>query len=209
MLIDHNTTASLSGQVHCNFLKYCVHYPMGILILLVVLIVSQISALYVITSVSSTSRISTFIIIGFAVAFFTLRIYRNHIRAACYHGDLCAGRVVSINPLHVAFFTDLTTGRQSFPVIKIVKPPIKKTFDNKILQVGDRLAAVALYQPSRTDVRRWSDFDPKPVQCYTFDTIQIKNATSRIPQELWDELENGIRLIGEKTQTLGLHFIIE
>lgn len=205
--IDHNTTASLPGQIRCSVLRYSMHYPAGILVLSGVLLVSQISALYFFSLASSKYGMSPSIVMGIAVVFFMVHFYWNHVRASCYHGDLCAGRIVSIHPLRAAFFTDLRTGRHPFPVVKIVKLPIKKTWEGKNLQVGDRLAAVALYQPSRAEFQRWADFDPKPVQCYTADAIQVKTALDRIPQQLWDELENGIQHIGDKTQTIGLYHL--
>ena len=204
--IDPDTEASLPGRIDGSILKYSLHYPGFLIVFLGVFIFTQISGLYFASMASSRLSIS----LGFSiiVLLICIRVYWSHVKAMCYHGDLCAGQVISLRPVKVAVYTDLDTSGNPCPVIKIIRLPNSFLLRMPI-KIGDLVACVALYHHHLDEEGRWGDFDPKPVQCLTYDNQQIKRAILRIPNELWQNLDKGIAQIGQKRNHNGLYYIDE
>jgi hypothetical protein len=194
-LIDPTTEASLQGNTNCNFFKYSLHYPTWPLLLTLGF------ANCVWLTFMRPSVISVVLLLINSAA---LLIYYNRIRVFCYFGDLCAAKVVSVKPMRIAVYTDMGNSGPVYKVIKIIEAPIKSS-GGKRLEVGDTLPVAALYQQSTDNDERWSDFTPKPLQCFTFDTEQVNNAKERIPQELWDELERGLTSDAVDINRIGLY----
>jgi hypothetical protein len=197
VFIDHSTVASLSGMIKCNIIKYIFHYPVAPIFF----VISQLSAYYFFALASFSLNIA------FIVSLFLIFMYWKHIRAICWHGDLCPAAVISVSPLRLAVYTDLSQSQfKAFSVIKIIKPPFM-TFGRKKPELGQRVAVVSMYQASEEYQNRWGNFIPKPVECLTFDKDQIKLSLQRIPQEHWDELDENLRLVTNKTTTPGLYHL--
>lgn len=203
--IDHDTFASLAGRIKANPLKYFLHYPLSVLPLLLFFIITQAVSVFFLYK---QSRYPLSGLLTLLCILFLLRLRWKHIIAFAYHGDLCACKVVSINPLRVAVYTDLRLSSKKYPVIKVIEPPIKNV-EGKPLQLGDLLAAVALYRSSSAYEDRWEDFNPIPVQCFSFNELQNRNSVIKIDSELWRALDSGIEQIGERVRQLGLYCLWE
>lgn len=197
IFIDHDTRTSLSGKIKPNFVQYTKHYPqwplcLGMLFLISCLFVIMKSWHYLPLPIISA---------------YILNSYWQYIKAFCYHGNLCAAQVISVNPLRIAVFTDLSMYGDPYPVIKVIKPPVTKNF-NHLFNEGSRLPIIALYQKGEEEDWHWKDFNPKLVQYVTSDRIQIINAERRISRELWDDLELGLKCLSAKIEGSGLYPLI-
>ena len=144
------------------------------------------------------------LIVQAVVSILLVILYWKHVRAICWHGDLCPGKVVSVNPLRVAVYTDLTQYGKPFEVIKIIETPVM-TFGFRKPEVGERVGCVAVYQASQEYAERWANFSPKPVLCLTFSRGKVERTVGRISDELWDELDRNLEMVEERAETIGLY----
>lgn len=102
-------------------------------------------------------------------------------------------QVVGKDPYLIAVYTDLTTGGETYDVVKILKHPLHKMTGGPP-QVGQRLASVALYQG---DIHKahWDDFDPVAVNCVTASRADIERTLNSIPADEWECLEEGLKQV--------------
>jgi hypothetical protein len=108
-----------------------------------------------------------------------------------YSGDVCAGAVVSTEPLLVASLNDLTSGAGSYPAVKVRREPASR-FDAATLKIGQPVASVAMYDGTLTD-RHFTNFHPRAAQCATSDAATIKRLLSEIDKDRWTALQAAIR----------------
>jgi hypothetical protein len=119
-------------------------------------------------------------------------LYWLVVRGVFWSGDANASIVVDVDPLLVAVATDLTKGRGSYPVVKIIEVALDD-IDGNEPEVGDRLATVASYSPSGDSREHWSDFDPLPVQYATDDEDEIAELMESFGEENWVGLKMLLR----------------
>ncbi len=199
-LINHNTVASSPGRLRSNPLRFARYYPVPVIRFLL-FVCAQVTLL---CYISQTVSVPTSIVIATGLDLYVIWLYWKHVRAMGFHGDLCACKVTSIDPLRVAVHTDIGHSGPIYNVIKVIQPPIR-SLNGRPFQVGDTFASVALYKASAEHDDRWADFTPRPVQCFTSDSQQIADAVERIPQQIWDELDRGIHQIRDRAVKTGLH----
>ncbi len=79
-------------------------------------------------------------------------------------------------------------GGRPYPVVKIVKRPIKSA-TGAPFKKGSRLATVATFHNSNiVSNKRWTDFNPIAVNCATASRKTIKRAINAIDEEEWELL---------------------
>jgi hypothetical protein len=115
-----------------------------------------------------------------------------------YSGDVCAGAIISTEPLLVAAMNDLTTGEGSFPAVKISREPAKR-FAAETLKVGRPVACVAMYDGSIGD-GCFTNFHPRAAQCATSDDAEIKRLLAEIDKPRWAALQAAIRQLPKPLQ---------
>jgi hypothetical protein len=108
------------------------------------------------------------------------------------HGDVNPALVVG--PDLIAVYTDLTTGRVAYPVVKIKRQPLSRTVARH-LTAGGKIAAVSLYA-GRPDHEWWQDFDPVAAPCATADRSELDRLVQSVPEHEWRWLEEGLRQVG-------------
>jgi hypothetical protein len=121
------------------------------------------------------------------------------VRSWFREGDVCAGVVVSEEPLLVATLTHLTTdisGSGPFwPAIRICREP-RRRFTDAQAKRGTPVASIARYHGfPKLKPERWLNFEPKAVQCATSDEAEVSRLLAEISQERWRELQEGIKLV--------------
>ncbi len=119
-------------------------------------------------------------------------LYWQRVKEHFLFGDTNPGLVVSLNPMLIAVRTDLTCGAGAYPVIKIIRLPLR-TASGKRPEVGTRVAASCLYTRS-TDkpLPHWVDFQPVPVDCATRDPHKCDQVLSSISETEWENLRTGL-----------------
>lgn len=187
--VDNNTYASNPGNATLNPLVWVFHDwkrvgTMSLLLIVSVLLSTQVSQWFMIL-----------MIVLFAVNLAYWVRQKEHFQS----GDSNGGLVVSINPTLVAVTTDLTKGIGDYPVVKIVE---YKTL--KKVQLGDRIATVALYTSSGEEDPHWIDFNPVPLSFATSDKSVFKMAMDSYDKQQWHDLENRLKEI-EKPYKAGLY----
>jgi hypothetical protein len=185
LTLDDKSTASLPGNVKASPLRYAMHFPKWPAILGGGLIVLAAAA---VVTMSTALIILAFIMLAIN------GLYWYRLKEHFLHGCINPAVVVSTNPLLIAVSTDLTTGWKPWPVIKILRHPLK-SIAGCPPQVGMRLSTVALYQPSQGDDSHWSDFHPVAVECVTTDPAAIQYTMSQLGEDGWRELENKLRQV--------------
>jgi hypothetical protein len=191
-----NAEAGLPAGIYPNMLKYCVHYP----VVPIFFIISQITALYFLMMVPRPHipvLISPIVLVI---------IYYRHLYNHSFKGDLNPGKVVSIKPLRLAVTADLSMDGREYKVLKIIPSNIKYC-NGRRLKIGDRIPTAALYYYPNEREKRWGDFDPKPVQCFTFSRFKVEYAKNRIGKQYWDELDEAIDSMPVEIQPPGLYKI--
>jgi hypothetical protein len=107
-----------------------------------------------------------------------------------FRGDSNPGIVIQANPLLVAVATDLTKGIGQYPVVKVIKPPLKG------FQQGELVSTVAVYNGwGNENLPYWSDFYPVVVNCATDDNHEIEQALKQYSTESIEILNSAISSI--------------
>ena len=133
-----------------------------------------------------------------AVAVFSAIRIKEHFRSGCIN-PAC---VVSLNPPLIAAYTDLTTGRAPWPVVKVLPHPLHRMHGGAPA-VGTRLVVVALYS-GEMGKPHWDDFDPIVANCVTRNEAAIEKAFSRLSEENWSDLKIGLQQVPQPYK-LGLY----
>lgn len=122
----------------------------------------------------------------------------SRIKVQFRSGDTNPGVIVSQEPPLIAVLTDLTQGRGSFPVVKILRQPLRACGLSGA-EAGTRLATVSLYSGAVEGAPHWSDFDPVVVQAATEQDQTIRNRLDSIAAEQWEQLEAGLDSLLRRT----------
>lgn len=107
-----------------------------------------------------------------------------------WRGDVCAGAIVSRDPLLVASMTDLTTGQGPRPAIKVRREPARR-WPAEAIKIGKPVASVARYHGD-FDNDSLSNFFPRAVVCATANAAEEKRLLKEIERERWLELQAAI-----------------
>jgi hypothetical protein len=177
LVIDTNTVASNPGGVRVNPFRYARHFPKWPTIWGVGLLASIALAMV---------RPGQFVWAIFLLVFNIIHWLQvmAHFRLGCVNPSV----VLEVNPLTLAVSTDLTTGGDLYPAIKILTHPAPADVN---LKKGDRCATVAVYQGS-SNADYWEDFTPRLADCVTADRATVKRVVESIPAEEWAALEAGL-----------------
>lgn len=209
--VDDSTYASNPGGLRVNYLYWIRSFPSQPFQLLVPLII-LVGFAFLINLIFGTALFEVlrkgksldnlpFASLGIIVfnVFFWLGISRQvnqliflaiRIREHFIYGCVNPAVVVSSQPPLVAVFTDLTTGKGSHHVIKILPQPLR-WMKHGIPPVGTRLATVALYK-GNGQKGYWDDFHPVVINCVTGNTVDIERVFQSISHKEWEELEAGL-----------------
>jgi hypothetical protein len=128
--------------------------------------------------------------LGAAVLLAVNVLFWRGVRWQGLYGETNPAVVVSTEPSLVAVWTDMTTGGDPWPAIKVVPQPLGRMTGGPPA-VGDRLAAVALYYGSGKE-GHWDDFTPEVVNCLTTDPGVIARVVATIDEEQWQALTEGL-----------------
>jgi hypothetical protein len=198
------TVASNPGRLRVDWKKYFASsvegwsiYVIGILVPVVLLIAFARDKIH-----------PVFVIVGAALGLlYFLGIEVLAAKRQFWSGDVCPAVVISTRPYLIAVAADLTTGKGSFPAIKIVKHYGLSRMTGGPPDLGDRLATVATYSGG-LNASRWRDFKPVVVNCVTADTGEIDRIFRSIPDRDWEMLDRGVAQMGGRTKP-GTLFMIE
>lgn len=225
LTLDDNTQASNPGGLRVNYLYWLRSFPSQALPLLVPLMFLLLLAL-LITGIFGWAFYSSILAgkslhsllfaifgivvmdvllfsIGISLFLSPLIFLLVHTRESFLHGCVNAGVVVCTKPPLVAVSTDLTIGKVPQRVIKILPQPLKWIKNSK-LQVGMRLATIALYE-GNGQKGYWDDFHPVVVDCVTGNQKDIQRVLHSIPDWEWEDLDEGLKYI--KTTKPGLYHV--
>lgn len=180
--LDNNSQASNPGKLRVNVLHWYSNYPLWPTIWLVPFVLSLGLAVVV----HAVFWVPT-ILLGAMNWLYWQRV-REHFRCGC----ALPGVVVSVDPMLIAVYTDLTMGHGSYPAIKIIEKSLA-TINGVEPKPGITLPLVALYHQNPThDIPHWANFDPRPVQCATKNVSQIKRILSTFDSDDWAEFRRDL-----------------
>lgn len=104
-----------------------------------------------------------------------------------FNGDSNPGIVIQTDPLLIAVATSLSKGIGHYPVVKVIKPPLKG------FQQGTIVGTVALYEGRHSEnLPYWSDFYPIVVNCATDDDYEIEQLLKKYTSESIETLNSAI-----------------
>lgn len=108
-----------------------------------------------------------------------------------YKGDTCPAIVLSLKPLVLAAYTDLSKGEGKYPVLKLIK--IKNRVKNPIKKVGEIVPTIANYEPSGNKPY-WESFNPVPAYYGTSDQKEL----NRVKKILKDDPIKDLKFLREQ-----------
>lgn len=132
-------------------------------------------------------------------------LYWVRVREHFASGDTCPAVVISVSPFVLAVGTDMTTGGDPQPAVKVLKVP-SAALSKEQRQIGARVATVALYY-GEPGANAWKDFDPRPIGAVSTDIRAICKVCHRIPEELWSDFFHWKSLVPKLR--LGLHRVAD
>jgi hypothetical protein len=120
----------------------------------------------------------------------------SEIKQKMSSGDICPAVVTGQFPYRVAVYTDLTAGGGSHPAVFVMDAANLKYAAGGPPAVGDRLAAVSLYQgPPRGGA--WQGFTPTLVDAVTRNAADITRVTGSINDDEWAALDRAVAELGD------------
>ncbi|MCA9176480.1 MAG: DUF3239 domain-containing protein [Planctomycetales bacterium] len=191
--IGEYATASNPGKIKPDLYRWFTFYPTWPIVWIVALVLSVIFAF--------AWHWSLWIVAALMAAMNWH--YWHRVVVHFQYGNALPGVVISLEPMLIAFSTDMTTGVGSFPAVRV----IKKRFDElggQTPKVGTRLIGVALYARSSSSVQHWEDVDPVPIECVTDDPKVHARLMSTMTEQDFQELFTWLRGVPRKA---GLYFI--
>lgn len=182
-LFNHNTRASLPGNLTPSRGRYLYYYGIG----------NWMASLL-------PPKAKDWPLVGDGVRNWLLA--KEHLTFGCLNPAM----ILDAKKGLVATFTDLDAGGGSVPVILIYRERID-LITHKVRK-GDRFAAASIYfqTPESRAKGQWNMFDPIIVDCLVPNRKSCQEATSRIKPMAWRSLEIGLSQIPDLT-TLALHHV--
>ena len=189
-----DTVASNPGRLSPNLLRFALAFPRWPMIWMGALL----------TSLSLMVAVHWAFAILAAILLVGNGFYWYAIYSGFRYGCVNPAVVVSREDRLIAVFTDLTTGRGDYPVIKVLHHPLS-LMSSVDPRVGTRLATIATYRGDDEE-RHWRDFHPHAVNCVTTDGSEIRRVLQSIPAEDWDSLQRGLQQVPRPFKP-GLYFV--
>ena len=182
--LDRSTRASNPGSLSVKPLVWLQHYPVWPLAWLAGVVAMLVLALLG----HWIFWIPAALLLGMNA------LYWRRVQVHFRYGAVNPGVVVSVNPMRIAFMSDLGKGDgRSFPIVKVIEKELPE-HDGKRWVPGTALAAVALYKRHvDDDFPRWKDFDPRPVACATDDRDAIAAVQRSVTEQEWKDLSAAVK----------------
>jgi len=172
--------ASNPGRVRLNLIRYCYCHPASSLFLLVGPVFCAAMMLV------HPHWVAGVIAFGIATLAYVSRLF-IHFRS----GDANPGVVISIDPLLVAAYTDLSKIGRPYPAVKVIRcTAFQLNLDEP--KVGTKVPTVCMYA-GKPSADRWTDFDPKPVSTATTNAEVIERVSMSFPKHQWQALVDAVR----------------
>lgn len=105
-----------------------------------------------------------------------------------YSGALCPAIVIDEKTSKIAAFTDLTLGSGTYPVVRIRKYPLPKSFRKN----GIKIPVAGGYQNTH-NYKHWNFYEPNPLPSGIRDKSIIEEKIKSIPTAEWVTLRNEIK----------------
>ncbi|WP_254513317.1 DUF3239 domain-containing protein [Anatilimnocola floriformis] len=180
---ETNSAASNPGMLRMSMLKYLMSFPKWPIIWMSLLLISLLLGYF-----TCFGWIMAVLFLVMNIGYW--RVTRNKFVAGCIN----PGVVVSLDPPLVAVLTNLNKGGSDtdWNYIRILNQPLNSMTGGPP-QIGQRLAAVALYTPSDDACPHWEYFSPTVVNCVTWNAREIQRVQNSIEASDWDELSRGLK----------------
>lgn len=131
-----------------------------------------------------------------------LGLLLGRIKTQFQSGDTNPGVIVSQQPPLVAAMTDLTQGGGAYPIVKILRQPLRAC-GLAGAAPGTRVAMCSLYSMAQGEAPHWSDFDPVILQAATARAEAHQARFDSIPASEWEQLESALAAL--TSREVGLH----
>jgi len=196
---EQHTVASTPGGVTLNIFKWLYYDPIWPFLFAVLLL-----ALFPVLKIIPSSIGAGWMMVGMVlnVGYWSRAIGR--FKEGCAN----PGIIISLSPLLIAVYTDMSKGDGDYPAVKIMKTRMPRV-GKAPFQVGMRVPTVALYSAgmlfSGMMKPHWIDFYPVPVACGSWSDREVERVKQAIPKEEWEMLETWVKEHPQTAQP-GLYF---
>ncbi len=134
-------------------------------------------------------------------------VYWFQVRMHFWSGNIVACRMISESPVLFGALTDLNKdGDVPIPALRVFRQSLGQ-ISGMPPRMGDRCAAIALYQREKDPTARtWKTFDPKLASSATTDEDEVLRVLGSVPESDWEELDVALRAVGQPFRK-GLHLL--
>lgn len=179
LTVDNNTSASNPGAMLVDYWCWIKHQPTAPVVL----------GLAVLGSAALASLVSNWYWLLFMLMLFVNRFYWARVKEQFIYGCINPSVVISVSPLLIATYTDLSKGIGEFPAIKIINPSLRVIAGQKP-QVGMPVATISLYQSAAQDnFPHWADFNPIPAEYGTQNIREHQRILATLTPADYQELQ--------------------
>jgi hypothetical protein len=183
LTLSNRSQASNPGRLTLGIIAYLRCYPIWLLVFGIQLLIA----------VALTAWVHPIFAFGIVWVLALAGVSALKVREHFWYGCVCPAVVVSHCPDLIAVHTDLTTGRGPWPVVKIVRHPLRGMTGGRP-PVGTRRAAVALYGGD-ISTAHWLDFSPVVVNCATANQEAVERVLSSVQRWEWEAMEEALRQV--------------
>ncbi len=184
LLVNSDTMASNPGRTAVQWPVFARCFPRWFIIFPAAILGAVFLAL-----TTGDTRLWGIAVGAFVMSLLGIMRTQNQFNLGCVNPT----QVVGKDPYLIAVYTDLTTGAETYDVVKILEHPLQKMTGGPP-RVGQRLSSVALYQGD-INKAHWDDFDPVVVNCVTASRADIDRTLNSIPADEWECLEEGLKQV--------------
>lgn len=126
--------------------------------------------------------------------------YWNWVTSLFVEGCVNPAVVISVNPVRLACYADLTLAGGTWPALKVLQlPDSQKAWSDA--SVGERASCVCFYRGDSQEAGMWADFHPIPDRVLTAASEELERLRAGLEQDpsegdLWTKLELAQRIVG-------------
>lgn len=185
LFFDNTTMASFQGDMKLNPVQWFKMNTAKVL---------RITSYLIVSLVAMIKIHWIFTIVFIACLLYNIR-YWFTAKGTFGGGNVCPGKVISVNPDRIAVATNLSQGIGNYPVLKFLETRLLK--EDK--EIGKFIPTISIYYDNPHGYPFWSEFHPVPVSHGITDKDQFKFLMSKFDESDFEEINEFLHQINSSS----------